>query len=335
MIIGIDDSGNFETDEVSFYASAFIRPKRKAKIEKVFLEWEKCLPDSVKENGEVKGHKLNQEQLLEFIDKVLINNGYGAVKQQAFGIQINEHNTNFLEGQRKHQVQQMRDGAKEYQSQGKKFFLIAGQYNQMADWFDSKSLKTLYKMELLGIAIVKSLNLAIITSTLRDFDKELGKLEMNIDEGIAGRASVESYWRDAMRTMFWNITSRIEPLIHVTTWRSNHPFIKRFNQHPKSTESLAMFTHEIKKMMQFRDSKDYFEIRIADIIASTYFRKYVKNENLDDAIKLLNTQRVMFGNPFIRVSMGDGEKDPNPINPYTDRIEGVTADEIKEKYGEE
>jgi hypothetical protein len=41
MIIGIDDSGDFESTEVGLYAAVLIRPKKQAKIEKIFLDWEK------------------------------------------------------------------------------------------------------------------------------------------------------------------------------------------------------------------------------------------------------------------------------------------------------
>lgn len=51
MIIGIDDSGNFETDDLSFFAAALIRPTKYKKIERVFIEWEAQLPDSVRRNG--------------------------------------------------------------------------------------------------------------------------------------------------------------------------------------------------------------------------------------------------------------------------------------------
>lgn len=58
MIIGIDDSGDFESDSRSLYAAIFIRPKKYDKIVEVFSSWEEALPASAKENGEVKGRLL-------------------------------------------------------------------------------------------------------------------------------------------------------------------------------------------------------------------------------------------------------------------------------------
>lgn len=320
MIIGIDDSGNFDSDKLSFYASVFIRPKKYKQIKTKFILWEENLPDSVKENSEVKGKLLNEEQLIDFADKILINNGYGAIKAQAFGIEINESNKKHLITQQNRNVIQLNQQAKEvYRDQGDEYTQIATFYEQMASWLASKSLKTLYKIELLGIVIVKSLNLSIISSTLRNFDKELNKLEINIDEGITGRESVDRYWRDMMRTIFWHITYYVEPIIHIEEWRFNHPFLKRFIENPKDRSLKAMFTSEMRDLSKFYDSKDRPEIRMADIVASAYFRKYVKNENIDGAIKLFAQQRIEFGQSYVKVALA-GKPILNPINPYESNI---------------
>lgn len=333
MIIGIDDSGNFQNDKMSFYAAAFIRPKKYEKIKKVFLKWEAGLPESAKSNGEVKGHLLTDTQLADFADRILTNNGHGAIKAQAFGIEINKQNTASLEAQRTLNLKQIREQTKKvYRDEGPEYTQIATFYEQMAAWLQSKSIKTLYKLQLLSIAIVKSLNLAIITSSLRGFDKELGKLEINIDQGITGRPSVEQYWKDIMRTAFWNLTSTIEPIIHLTEWRSNHPFIKRFYKYPESPESMSVFTQEIRGVFNFFDSEVRYEIRIADIVANAYFRKYVLDEELEKSFNLIASRRVRFDAPYVLVKLGK-MPNPNPVNPYTDRIGGVTADELEEKYG--
>ena len=110
MIIGIDDSGNFESDSKSLYAAIFIRPKKYDKIVKVFTSWEEGLPTSVKEDGEVKGRLLSKDQLVEFSDKVLINNSYGAIKLGVFMINIDEHNSSSLIGQRELNLGQIKAG---------------------------------------------------------------------------------------------------------------------------------------------------------------------------------------------------------------------------------
>lgn len=64
-----------------------------------------------------------------------------------------------------------------YRNKGKEYIQIATQYEQTAEWLRAKSVKTLYKIKLLGLSIVRSMNLAIMTSVDRDFDKELGAMK--------------------------------------------------------------------------------------------------------------------------------------------------------------
>lgn len=92
-----------------------------------------------------------------------------------------------------------------------------------------------------------------------------------------------------------------------------------------------MFTQEMRHLSQFYDSRDRYEIRIADIVASAYYRKYIKKEAIDEAIRLIARQRIEFGQPYIKIGLSNTEN-PNPINPYIDRVNGITADEIKKKY---
>ena len=178
MIIGIDDSGNFETDDLSFFAAALIRPTKYKKIERVFIEGEAQLPDSVRGDGEVKGYLLSSKQLEDLADRVLINNGYGAIKIQTFAVQISEANTGSLLHERDRNIDQLTTGARDiYRNKGKEYIQIATQYEQTAEWLRAKSVKTLYKIKLLGLSIVRSMNLAIMTSVDRDFDKELGAMK--------------------------------------------------------------------------------------------------------------------------------------------------------------
>lgn len=333
MIIGIDDSGNFETDSRSLYAAVFIRPKRYNRIIEVFSSWEESLPASVREGGEVKGRLLSSDQLAEFTDRVLINNGYGAIKLGAFMIDIDEHNSSSLIGQRELNLGQIKAGVdKHYRGKGGEYKEIAHQYSQMAAWLNAKSVKTLYKIQLLGITIVKSFNLAILTSVDKGYDKELGRLTMSIDEGIVGRKSVEMYWRDLLRNQFWNLTSTVDPIIYLTTWRANHPFVKRFDQYPGSTEALSQFNRtEIDKVFNFYDSKDKPEVRIADIVASTYFRFFVQGEgDLKSVIDSMVSQ-VIVGEPFTLIRIMNS-RHPNAKNPFEDKIGGITMDDLKAKY---
>lgn len=334
MIIGIDDSGDFNTDSISFYAAVFIRPKKYNRIIDKFLEWESSLPSDVRKNGEVKGYLLNNNQLEFFADKILKDNGYGTVKLAVFGIEINESNTNTLIHERKHILKQIKDGTdKYYRNEGKEFTVIRVQYDQMRDWFLKKQIKTLYKIKLLGVSIVKSFNLATIDSVHRNFDRELGRLTVSIDKGVIGKESSRMYWDELLRSDFWSLSSTVEPMIHSKHWKPNHPYIKRFMVYPNATESLVEVNRaEINKVFSFEDSKDKPEIRMADIVASSFFRYYGKNErDIRSAIYKMKSQFVLRNGDFVLIGLVN-KRNPNAMNPYTDKFDGVTLDDLREKY---
>ena len=321
---------------MSFYAAVFIRPKKYDRIVKKFLEWEESLPDSVRKDGEVKGYLLNSAQLGYFSENILRDNGYGAVKLAVFGIEINEANKNTLLHEREHNLTQIKDGTDSYyRDRGKEYTTIRVQYDQMRSWLVSKRVKTLYKIKLLGIGIVKSFNLAIISSSLRGFDKELGRLIINIDKGIVDKSSSEMYWRELMRNTFWSLTSTTEPIIQLTHWKSNHPYIKRFLKYPQSTESLSeMNRAEIEKVFNFEDSKDKPEIRMADIVASSFFRYYGKRDtDIGQAIDIMKTLFVLQSGNFMLFRLVDS-RNPNAKNPYLDKIDGVNIEDLRKKYRE-
>jgi len=333
MIIGIDDSGDFETHSQGMYAAVFIRPKKAEHIKRKFEEWESRLPVGSKdERGEVKGWMLSKDQLLDFARSIMNDNGYGQIKHHVFAIPVGSDSQIALEKQRQKHLVQYQAGIDEYREQGKEFFAIAGFYIQLSEWLTKRSMKSLAKLELLSFTVYRALNLAIITSTVRHFDKELGKLTIKIDEGLVGRPSTKAYWQDSLRSAVWNF-SRQEGIIHVKEWQSGHPFLKRFYQYPKSTETLGVFSDEIRKCMDFYDSKDHFEIRIADIVASTYFRTYVQKEDLYEVIKALRPTQIVFKGSYTLLQLGMRD-DADKSNPYTDRINGVTLEEIRHKYGD-
>mgnify|MGYP000000213539 FL=1 len=136
-----------------------------------------------------------------------------------------------------------------------------------------------------------------------------------------------------MRNTIWSITSTVKPMIQVTSWTPRYPYLQRFIKHPESAEALAQLTDEMRNVFQFYDSKIKYEIRIADIIASAYFRRFVKNEiSLSDAIQMIGSQRVIKNNQQFTLDGFVDAKNPNSRNPYTNKIDGVTMDELRSKY---
>lgn len=112
-----------------------------------------------------------------------------------------------------------------------------------------------------------------IAAKTSDCDKELGMLEINIDSTIIGRASTQQYWEKILRDDFWNRSHTGEAFIQFDDWKPSHPFMRRFVATPLGTGETE-FTEELQKCWGFADSKDKFEIRIADIVSNILYRYY-------------------------------------------------------------
>jgi hypothetical protein len=315
MIIGIDDSGDFDDDRLGFFVAVFIRPKKHRKIGQIFQEWEATLPPDTKDkNGEVKGYKLSNSQLLDFAETILQNNIYG-IRFRAFAIStLPEVKQNAI-GQRDRNVKQYEKAIQDYRKQGTEYYQIAAQYTDLKKWLSKRSTKTLLKIELLGITIIDSLNWAIIYSTKRNFSRELADLQFKIDKAFIGKPENLPFWKDIVRTQLWHFSYTEQGIIHIANWNSHHPFVKKFYD-KKSDRTKGIFTPAFKQSIDFYDSSDNFEVRIADIIASAIFRRDVKGENLPavEVIMKANLKRrpytvVLLTNEHVSIP-----------NPYTDKI---------------
>ena len=280
MLIGIDDSGSFANEHTGLFAAVYIRPRKIIKIEKLFLEWENSLPEATKDNGEVKGRLLDEAQLADFATRVMSNNGIFQIKHHVFAIPIEGQSAENVAYQREKNVKQLQVAVEDYRKQGSAFYAIAESYSKMAAWLKKRSMKTILKMELLSNTIYGSINDSILFSVLKGFDRELGQLSISIDKAFVNKEENMPYWRDMLRMAIWDLTYNGKGIIHLKNWNSHHPFIKRFYKFPKSRSSLAVFTDDIRKCINFYDSREHFEIRIADIVANTYFRHYVMGEEL-------------------------------------------------------
>ncbi len=326
MIIGIDDSGTFKEEHMGMFAAIYIRPKKYEKLKKVFELWEEGLPDRCRKDGEVKGWLLDDEQMSDFAEKVLLNNNVHGTKHHVFATPLIDFNVDTIKYQRDKNVKQLLEGAEQYRDDGKKYYKIAQFYEDMSKWLNKRSLKTLLKIELLSSTIYGAFRDSVVWSVNKDFDRELGDLTIRMDKGFIDKPIHMDYWLDTMRTSLWNLSYHGGGFIHLDTWRSNHPYVKRFIKYPDSNENLSVFTKEIRNCMNFYDSKDFYEIRMADIIANAYFRHYVKKENLR-SLEIFKKTRLYPTKTYTIVAVQPTEV--QTPNPYTDKVGGVSLADIK------
>ncbi len=328
MIVGIDDSGSFKDEHMGMFAAVYVRPKKYDKLKSVFEKWESDLPEECKKDGEVKGWLLNDEQLMYFAENILLNNNVHGTKHHVFATPLIDFNVETVKNQRTKNVRQLLEGADQYRKDGKEYYEIAQFYVDMSKWLSKRSLKTLLKIELLASTIFGAINDSIIWSVNKGFDRELGELTIRMDKGFIEKPIHMRYWLDTMRTALWHLSYHGGGFIHLDTWKSNHPYIKRFNKYPKSRENLAVFTNEIRNCMNFYDSKEYFEIRMADIVANAYFRHYVKKEDLK-CINIFKKTRLYPSKTYTIVAVQPTEVETP--NPYTDSIGGTSLKDIQSR----
>jgi hypothetical protein len=311
MIIGIDDSGDYESAPIGLYAAVLIRPKKQSKIKQRFLEWEGKLPNSVKKNGEVKGHLLSNDQLIDFC-KVVIRNPFFGIKFLVVGIEIEESSKSALDYQREINLKQIAQGVADYREQGKEFFGVANEYEEMAKWLKKKSYKTLMKIDLLGFALFKALNESIKQSVVRNFSKELADLQFKIDRGFIGKDEHLMYWKDIVRGQMWHFSYHGGGIIHIKQWNSHHPFLRKFYPDPASKAEISIVKSAFRDSINFYDSSESYEIRIADIIASAFFRHFVNGEKLS-AVECLRNSNLSGRAPYTLMKLSRTRvQTPNP-----------------------
>jgi len=315
MIIGIDDSGDYDSAPVGLYAAILIRPKKQAKIEQHFLKWEGKLPSSVKKNGEVKGHLLSNDQLISFCEEVIRNPFFG-IKFLVVGIETDKLSKSSLDYQRDINLEQIAQGVAGYRKQGEEFLAIANEYEEMAKWLKKKSYKTLMKIDLLGFALFKALNEAIKQSVVRNFSRELADLQFKIDKGFIGKDEHLMYWKDIVRGQMWHLSYHGGGIIHIKQWNSHHPFLKKFYPDPSSKTEKSIVKPAFRDSINFYDSSESYEIRIADIIASTFFRHFINNEKLS-AVRCLRSSNLSGRVPYTLMKLSQTRV--QTPNPYIDK----------------
>ena len=198
MLIGIDDSGNFESDKYSLFATVYIRPRKARQIKKRFETWEEELPSSAKSpNGEVKGYLLNDEDLQSFIDRIMINNGYAKIYCSIFVFENSKEQNQSIAKRKEHLASKQKIAEEEYRKAGNGE--MANFYHGMHGWISNLKDKNLRKLELLMYSAFESFRLAPIAAMNmnkknKHYDRELGLLAINIDNCIIERPQVRKYW---------------------------------------------------------------------------------------------------------------------------------------------
>ena len=275
MLVGIDDSGDFENDAYSLFACVYMRAKKK-QIRGKFDSWKQSLPDSaLNEKGELKGYLLSEEQIKDFVNQILLNNGYGKMRHFVFLYNNSPDQKTKIENRRKISLEQLHTAVNKCQSckngDGSNF------YNGMYYWLKGLTPKSARKLELLSLVAFEAFRLAPVAGVRSGHDNDLGLLEINIDESIISKPQSKRYWEKTLSDTFWSYSTDNRRFFHSTEWGPRHPYVRRFIK-SSPTDEIVEYTNEASKCMSFVDSSCYPEVQIADILANIYYRYHNHGE---------------------------------------------------------
>jgi hypothetical protein len=269
MHIGIDDIGAFSAQGGRAYiAAAFVRPNRSTATHELLRSWEKGVPnDSRTSGGEVKGHLVPDELLIQFIDYVMLK-ADPPLRYECAGVDLDPQTFAAINGQRRLTVEQMRAGIEHYRAQGDAFRKIANRYDNMLGWWQKLTDGQLLQVLMLSHIIPPALNFAIGWSTANGFDDELGDLRFKLDEGFLSTSNEKKvFWKDMLRSHLWQATKTRGALITIKEWGDDHPFLKTFVARDLGDGKVEL-TPEFRERIAFYKSHETFEIRLADIIGN-------------------------------------------------------------------
>lgn len=273
MHIGVDDVGTFvEGGGRAFVAAALVRPGRAKQTRDLLRAWEKGLSSEYRTaGGEVKGHLVPEDSLLQFVDDVMLRSD-PPIRYECAGVELGSETFAAIAGQKTHTAEQMRAGIEMYRGQGDDFHKIANRYENMLGWWEKLTNEQVLQITMLSYLIPKTLNFAIGWSVAGGFDEELGDLRFRLDEGFLSTSEEKKvFWKDMRRSHLWQATKTGGGLITMKEWNDDHPFLKTFIERDLGDGRVEL-THELKKRIDFYRSHETFEVRLADIIGNVVRR---------------------------------------------------------------
>jgi hypothetical protein len=274
MIIAIDESGSFNPNSknIAFFIGIQLRQRKslyRSKYEK-FQMWERAIPGELKNHrGEVKGAALTDQQLTEFAEEVL--RAHPHIWITPVGIRPSENPVSVVEKHRYTQWVGIRKGVEGYTDleRAKR----AQTYDEFSYWFKKLSYDQYLKILLLGECIVHSLINSFGHSISGKYDDELVRLRLLIDRDFVKEPRSNIFWHELLRNQLFHITKE-HPVPMLDRWeKRGHPVIDKYRINGVFDLNELFWKHT-----EFVKSHEYFEVRIADVVATIFNRYYNRRE---------------------------------------------------------
>lgn len=279
MIIGIDETGNFdENSELRhLFIAAFIETENgKLDIKrKQFYEWEASIPDRYKTTkGEIKGNSLPIEHLQHFLKQVVFE--MPLIRTSVVSIIPKKNIKALIEKHHVFEVRQAEYNHHVFSTRGSKKYNI-NFLDSYSKWLKKRSLRDYIKMHCLKHLLKDTFHNAVIHCILNERMEETLNFSYKIDRDFLTEENI--YWEHYSKSSIENYT-KSNPFVVLDTWDDDHPFIKKYMFNVNGRSLINIKT--IYENLRFLDSKDNFEIRIADIIGIVYNRFFNRNEFVEE-----------------------------------------------------
>jgi hypothetical protein len=268
MILAVDESGSFAQDSgrLSFFVMVHLRQRKTLYKSKraAFERWQRTLPASLKNaKGEIKGSALSEEHLEGFARQVM--RAHPQVGITALAIRPSENPPAVVEKHRTVQLTGIRDGSRLYAEQGKKDLALT--YENFGHWFAKLSYPQYLKLNLLGLCMASGLVNTVGHAVTGGYDEELVRTMFLLDRDFVKAPEQHIFWREVLRSQLFAFTKN-DPLPLLDKWKKKgHPFLMKY-----APEGRLNFAELFQEWCSFVDSRDYLEIRIADIAATIISR---------------------------------------------------------------
>jgi len=282
MITGIDETGDFDpksTFNNFFIAVHLDQNSNKLEVKKSqFDDWENSIPYKYLLSNEVKGHNLPDAYINSFYEEVL--EVEPRVLYSVIRINPSENPVEIVNKHKQFEIKEFEKVIKQATEAGHMRWVEG--YNQILYWYKNRNYQTLLKMKclehLLGISLNRVFGWAQLTYMLDNNDiKNLRDITFKIDKDFVKAENVKILWNELLR-QFWLQYTKSTPLPVVVAWKkADHPFLKLYGTIDGKTNLTRIF----RKNTQFLDSKNSWEIRMADLLG-TILHRYQNYDRCND-----------------------------------------------------
>jgi hypothetical protein len=271
MIIGIDETGHVAVGQTFLVAVVLIRPAALPTVAARLDRWEKLTRRALPGRpAEIKSTDLSADHRRDFVNKVLVPPACD-IRYFAQRINVDEEALRWGEIQRDRYVTSTADWEALAAADGRS--KAANQLNNYGGWLRNTPPSMTVKAAALNYAVARGLNDAIGVSAAGAFDKELGELRIEIDQGFTS-GSVER-WQWLFRN-FLMIATQSAPITMIDTWTDNHPFVRNFIDEQRG--DYVSLKPAFRERLSFVDSKVSVAVRIADQVAGLLRRHYIDGQ---------------------------------------------------------